>query len=64
MKDSDHPKNWTSALVRHASMAEKRRLERHQNEIERIREAKAVDAKAQSRDDERSEDETPENESR
>jgi len=45
-------------------MAQQRRFERQQNEIEKIREAKAMESKAKSSDDEGSKDETPENKSR
>ena len=47
MKDNG-PKNWTAALGRHASMAQKRRFEQQQNEIKKAREAKAKDLDAQS----------------
>ena len=49
---------------RFTSMAEKRRFERQQDEIERIRKAKVMGSKAPSRDDEGSKDETPKDESR
>ena len=59
MKD-ETPKNWTSALTRHASMAEQRRFERQQDEIEKIRQAKAaknVGGEAESTDNGASGDE-------
>ena len=39
MKDNG-PKNWTAALGRHASMAQERRFEAAQREIERVRNEK------------------------
>jgi len=45
-------------------MAEKRRFERQQDEIERIRKAKVMGSQAPSRDDEGSKDETAKDESR
>jgi hypothetical protein len=49
---------------RFTSMAEKRRFERQQDEIERIRKAKVMGSQAPSRNDERPEDETAKDESR
>ena len=49
---------------RFTSEAQRRRWEREQDEIKRIRQAKVMGSKAPSRDDERSEDETTEDESR
>lgn len=52
MKD-DGPKNWTAALGKHTSMAQKRRFEKQQDEIKKAREAKAkvLDAQSEGGDD-------------